>query len=196
MKTINKSAVITGLIALVIGVGIGVVGTVAKAGSSRTEQTETAVTNQVAASPSSNSGSAGQSLDPFREIQDMQAQMDNLFNQISSHVPSESQSQEIGYNPGYSLSLNLQDLKDRFVVHAFLPDTKDSDVNVKLENNHTLNVNVSSQQEQTSDKHNLATSVAEWGHYEQVIQLPSSVKSDRMKVVREPHELIITLPKA
>lgn len=45
--------------------------------------------------------------------------------------------------------------ENRYVVRAFLPDTKISDVNVKLENNKTLQVSVNNQQNQTTEKKNI-----------------------------------------
>ena len=92
-------------------------------------------------------------------------------------------------NPGYSLSLNVQDLKDRYEVRAFLPNAKDSDVNVSLQNSQTLKVEVSNQNTETSGKKDANTSVTEWGQYEQTIQLPAPVKTDQMKIEHQGHEL-------
>jgi HSP20 family molecular chaperone IbpA len=99
-------------------------------------------------------------------------------------------------NPGYSFSLNVQDLKDRFEVRAFLPNAKASDVNVSLQNNQTLKVEVSNKNTETSNQTNNVASVTEWGQYEQTIQLPAPVKADQLKIDRQGHELLITLPKA
>jgi len=138
-----------------------------------------------------------------QEIQDMQmqmdkmqAQMDKMLNQISAQFPSEPRLIGFPENSAYSLSLNVQDLKNRYVVRAFLPDTKVSDVNVKLENNQTLQVSVGNQQSLRSQKKNEVSTVSESGRYEQLIQLPSPVKAREMKIVRNEHELLITLPKA
>ena len=78
----------------------------------------------------------------------------------------------------------------------YLPDAKASDVHVTLDNGQTLKVEVNRKQSNASNQKNQTSQVAEWGQYEQVIQLPGPVKADQMKVKHEGHELIITIPKA
>ena len=126
----------------------------------------------------------------------MQLQMDQMFNRMSAQFRTEPRLDFFKENPGYSLSLNVQDLKDRYEVRAFLPNAKDSDVNVSLQNSQTLKVEVSNKNTETSGKKDANTSVTEWGQYEQTIQLPAPVKTDQMKIEHQGHELIITLPKA
>jgi len=185
----DKRTVIIGLIALAVGLAIGAGATELKTGAGKTE-------NPPASQPSTMSASGPSSAwDPFQQIRDMQMQMDKMFSQMSARFRSEPPFSGAAENPAYSLSLNVEDLKNRFVVHALLPDTKASDVNVKLDNQ-TLKVEVSNQQTQTSEKKNAPTSVSEWGQYEQVIQLPSPVKANDMKIDRNGHELTITIPKA
>ena len=126
----------------------------------------------------------------------MQDRMDEMFNRMSEQFRMEPGFHGFHQSPGYSLSLDVRDLKDHFEVQAFLPDTKLSDVKVSLENDQTLKVEVSNREKETSGQTNAATRVAEWGQYEQVVQLPSPVKAGGMKVMRKDHELLITLPKA
>lgn len=193
MNAINRRTVVAGLIALIVGVAIGV-GTVRlKAGTPGAGKMTNDTTNQMDALANP---LAGPAWDPFQEIHDMQLRMDRMFNQMDTQFHAQPQFSGIAENPSYSLSLNMQDLKNRYEVSAFLPDAKVSDVNVKLENNRTLKVDVSNQQAQSTDKTNLTTNVAEWGQYEQVIQLPTPVKANEMKITRKEHELLITLPKA
>jgi len=119
-----------------------------------------------------------------------------MFNQMSEQFRRESGFRGFNEIPGYSLSLDVRDMKNHFEVEAFLPDTKLSDVKVSLQNNRTLKVEVNNQENDTSGRKNATTSVAEWGQYEQVVQLPEPVKADEMKIERKNHELLITLPKA
>lgn len=194
MNVVKIVIITAGAIGLAAGFAIGV-------GATELEKrTATAGknTSEVVTQPSSAIGSSPNAgvltWDPFQEIRDTQMQMDKMFSQMSSEFRSEPPFSKMTENPAYSLSLNVENLKDRFVVRAFLPDTKVSDANVTLDNQ-TLKVDVSNQQNSTSGQKNLATSVAEWGQYEQVIQLPSPVKADQMQIERKDHELIITLPK-
>ena len=133
---------------------------------------------------------------PFQEMRDMQAQVDQSFDRIFDRLRSSPQF--IGFNdyPGYSLALDVRDLKDRYEVQADLPDVKPSDVHVSLKNGQTLDVEVNRKEAQTSEQKNAATSVTELSQYDQMVQLPTPVKADQMKIQREGHELIITIPKA
>ena len=203
MNTTRKSAVVTSLTCLAIGAAIGVAGMKLRAGTPETIRPANMATNQTLVPILQSPAVASGEWDPAKEIQDMQMQMDKMqvqmdktFDQMAMQFRNEPWFSGLPENPGYSLSFNVQDLKNRYVIRAFLPDTKVSDVNVKLENKQTLQVSVSNQESQTTNEKNIASNVSEWGQYEQLIQLPSPVKADDMKVVRHEHELLITLPKA
>jgi HSP20 family molecular chaperone IbpA len=133
---------------------------------------------------------------PFQEIRDMQAQMDRMFNQMNQQFQGEAGFHGFNDIPGYSLSLDVRDMKDRYEVHAWLPDAKASDVHVSLANNQTLKVEVNSQQTEKTGGTNVVSSVAELGQYEQTVQLPTPVKAAQMKVTRNGHDLVISIPKA
>ena len=133
---------------------------------------------------------------PFQEMRDMQARIDQSINQMYERFRSEPQLSGFKDFPGYSLSLDVRDLKHSYEIQADLPDAKASDVHVSVKNGQTLNVEVNRKQTETSDQKNAATSVIELSQYDQSIQLPTPVKADQMKIQREGHELIITIPKA
>lgn len=192
----SRSVIFVGVAALIIGVAIGVAGTQFRSKISGADRTANADTNHT-----NSALSGGPSLpspypwDPFQEIQKMQAQMDQEFDEMFQQFRTQPQFNLFQGNPGYSLSLNVRDLKDHYEVRAFLPDAKASDAHVTLENGQTLKVEVNSKQSSESAQKNQSSQVAEWGQYEQVIQLPGPVKADQMKVKHEGHELIITIPK-
>ena len=195
--SITTTTVIIGVVALAIGLVIGVTAAESGTGILGAKKMANTTTNQMLSASSSSLKPGGQAeWNPFQEIRGMQAQMDQMFNQMSEQFRMEPGFHGFNEIPGYSLSLDVMDMKNHFEVQAFLPDTKLSDVNVSLENNHTLKVEVSNQENETSGKKNAATSVAGWGQYEQVVQLPEAVKADEMKIERKNHELLIILPKA
>lgn len=191
----TRRMLVGGLVALAVGVAIGVGATEFGSGKSSTGKPTDASSSRSSSTVAPGAGLTAQTLDPFQQFGEMQMQMDRMFNQMSSELRSEPQWKGIPENPGYSLSLNVEDMKDRFVVHVFLPDTKASDVNVKLENQ-TLKVDVSNQLTEVSGQKNAPAPIAEWGQYEQTIQLPGPVKTGQMKIDRKDHELIISVPKA
>ena len=96
---------------------------------------------------------------------------------------------------GYSLSLDVRELKDRYEVRAFLPDAKASDTKVNLEGNR-LEVEVTHRQTEKQQNTNNVATTTEWGRYTQMVQLAGNLKRDQMKVERKEHELLITIPKA
>ena len=132
---------------------------------------------------------------PFKEMRDMQAEMDRLFERSYEQYRLNPELKAFTAEPGYSLSLNVRDLKNRYEIDALLPDVNASDVKVNLENNKTLQVLVS-ESETGRGKTVSPPALKEWGSYEQTIDLPAPVKSDKMVVDRKEHELVITLPKA
>jgi HSP20 family molecular chaperone IbpA len=133
---------------------------------------------------------------PFQELRNIQLQMDQMVNQMTTQFRMEPRLSVFTDTPGYSLSLHVRDLKDHYEVRAFLPDAKSSDVNVSLLDKQTLKVEVSNKSTETSNQKNANRSITEWGQYAQIIPLPAPVKGEQMKLDRPNHELLITLPKA
>jgi HSP20 family protein len=193
----NKTTTTTiiGFATLVIGLALGAAA--AETGSMPKITPKAYPTNQISSTASSNLKAGGlETWNPFQEMRDMQAQIDQSFDQMFVRFHADPQFSSFKDYPGYSLSLDVRDLKDRYEVQADLPDAKASDVHVTVKNGQTLNVEVSRKETETSDQKNKAASMIELGQYDQTIQLPSPVKADLMKIQREGHELTITIPKA
>lgn len=192
------TTVIIGVITLALGLVIGV--TAAESGtgifSAKARNSNTA-TNDVSSSSLNNPQSTSmEEWNPFQQIRDMQAQMDRMFSRMNEQFQGAASFHGFTDIPGYSLSLDVRDLKNRYEVHAYLPDAKASDVHVSLENSQTLKVEVDRQHEQESSMTNLVSNVVELGQYTQEVQLPTPVKADQMKITRNGHDLVITIPKA
>lgn len=193
----TTTTVIIGALTLAVGLAIGVTAAESHAGMSGAGSTAGTPTNQMSSTVGGSLQSGGlDQWNPFQEIRNMQSRMDRLFNQMNEQFQGQASFHGFNDIPGYSLSLDVRDLKDHYEVHAYLPDAKASDVHVNLENNQTLKVEVNSRQTEQSNKKTVSSNVAEWGQYEQVVQLPTPVKVDQMKVTRQGHELVITIPKA
>ena len=195
-KTITT--IIIGAITLVMGLVIGV--TAAESGigifGAKAKESNTA-TNDVSSPSLNNPQSASvDEWNPFQQIRDMQAQMDRMFGQMNEQFQGAASFHGFTDIPGYSLSLDVRDLKDHYEVHAYLPDAKASDVHVSLGDNQTLKVEVDRQHAQKSGMTNMVSNVVELGQYTQEVQLPTPVKADQMKITRNGHDLVITIPKA
>lgn len=190
-----STTLLIGVITLALGLVIGV--TVAEAGSTSAAKTANSG-SMTQSSANSQTGSLNE-WNPFAQMRQMQSQMDRMFNQMSRQFANQPGLSSFTDTPGYSLSLDVRDMKNRYEVHAYLPDAKASNVHVSLKNNQTLKVEVDSQHTvksgNTSGNTNTFSNVAEWGQYEQTVQLPTPGKADQMKIKRNGHELIITIPK-
>lgn len=203
----TSTALAAGAIILAVGLIIGV--TVARAGGSANSHAGNSADATGGTTLQAGGGSSSGVLNqwnPFQQMRQMQAQMDKMFTQMTRQFQSEPGLSGFTDIPGYSLSLDVRDLKNHYEVHAYLPDAKASNVHVSLKNGQTLKVEVNSQKtEETSNSSkashsgsvstNVVTNVSEWGQYEQTVQLPTPVKADQMKIKRHGHELIITIPK-
>jgi HSP20 family molecular chaperone IbpA len=148
--------------------------------------------------PAQAAGAPGESMawNPFQEMRDMQLRMDRMFDQMSSQFRMEPRLSLFSDNPGYSLSLRVQELKDRFEVRAYLPNAKAPDIKVSLLDKQTLKVEVTNKTTLASKPKAASEQGIEWGQHAQIIQLPAPVKSEQMKIDQPTHELIVTLPKA
>jgi HSP20 family molecular chaperone IbpA len=133
--------------------------------------------------------------DPFREMRSMQAEMNEMFRQSIARFHASPLMNPFGDDAGYSLSLDVRDLKDRYEVKAFLPDAKASEANVKLEGNR-LEVAVTHRQPGDLGSTSAPSVGTEWGRYTQVVELAGNLKSEKMKVQQKDHDLVITIPKA
>ena len=125
----------------------------------------------------------------------MQAQMDQMFQRSIRDFNMNPQMDIFKGETGYASSLDVRDLKNRYEITALLPDANVSDAQVKL-NGNELTVQVSGQQSQKEQTGNESLSTQSWGGYDQTVQLAGDLKAGDMKVTREPHELLITIPKA
>ncbi|MEI8289987.1 MAG: Hsp20 family protein [Verrucomicrobiota bacterium] len=200
-KTFGQPVVI-GLVMLFLGLLIGVT-------AEKYLVHDTAVTSQgrAAASRSLGGGTvqspapdtpfpgANDAWDPFREMRDLQAEMDKMFQRSISRFQLSPMMDPFKNDTGYSLSLDVRELKDRYEVRAYLPDAKATDANVKLEGNR-LQVEVTNRPTASRQNTNSLVQTGEWGRYTQVVELAGKLNSTQMKVEHKNHELVITIPKA
>jgi HSP20 family molecular chaperone IbpA len=135
------------------------------------------------------------SWDPFREMRDLQAEMDRMFQRSISRFNSSPMMDPFKNDTGYSQSLDVRELKDRFEVRAYLPDAQATDTNVKLDGNR-LQVEVTHRQANRLQDTNSVVNESALERYTQVADLPGRLNGSQMKVEQKDHELLITIPKA
>ena len=202
-KTVCKPMVV-GLVTLILGVLIGVAAE-RYVGRSSVLARNTRASDAASESPAGGSTPRQapdafdpdpfDSWDPFREMRSLQAEMDEMFRRSIARFRMNPQMNIFKDDAGYSLSLDVRELNDRYEVRAFLPDAKASDSKVKLEGNR-LEVEVTHRQMEKQQGRNERAPATEWGRYTQMVELAGNLKSDQMKVERKEHELLIIIPKA
>jgi HSP20 family molecular chaperone IbpA len=92
-------------------------------------------------------------------------------------------------------AVNVEDQKDKYVVHFTLPTQDVSNVNVNFEDGE-LRLTAREQKETPKKPSQGAPTTVERGQYEEMITLPGPVKEDQMQVNRQANAVIVTLPKA
>ena len=134
--------------------------------------------------------------DPFTQMERMQEEIDRTIRHAAEQFQLGMGGAVFRPDAGYSSQFDLRDRKDHFEVRAYLPDAEASDMNVKIDNDRTLRLSVGHQKREAKKDNDRETSVTELGHYEEVVTLPEAVKSADMKVKRNGHEVVVTIPKA
>jgi HSP20 family molecular chaperone IbpA len=134
--------------------------------------------------------------DPFRHMQQMHEEIDQIIRRATERFQLGPGASLFRPDAGYSSSFDLRDREDHFELRAYLPDAEASDVSVKIDDDRVLHVTVGHKKEQLKKENESEAKVTQLGRYEQVITLPESVKGSDMKVDRNGHEVVITIPKA
>lgn len=191
METLRHKPWLLAVATLVIGVAIGFgVSTV----TSRSGHASAAAKSSSVRSPDSTM--ATDVVDPFSEMERMQADVDRAIGRATDSFRLTAGSDLLRRDLGFSSSLDVRDRKDHFEISAYLPDTEASDVKVVTEGDKTLRVTVSQKKEDKRDTANGTSSFSELGQYEQLVTLPEAIRSQDMKVERNGHEVVINVPKA
>ena len=127
-----------------------------------------------------------------REMQRMQDRMDQLTRDLMSGLPNQT---SITQKPLFGSTVNVENEKDKYVVHFYLPDRDISSVKVDLKDNQ-LHLTASEQSNKETANKMGSTSEYSAGTYSQLITLPGPVHADQMKIDRKEGTVIVTLPKA
>jgi HSP20 family molecular chaperone IbpA len=193
MITINRKTTMVGIVTLIaglaLGLGIGV-------WSVKNSQASNAPAARINSDNQESIVTRSDEWDPFRQMERMQEEIDRAIRNATEQFQLGPGATAFRPEAGYSSSFDLRDRKDRFELRAYLPGVKASDVNVKIDNDRTLHVSVTQRKQETKKTSGVNATVTELGQYEQVVTLPQPVKSSDMKIERNGHELVITVPKA
>ncbi len=188
MDTTRKTtlvALVTLLVGVALGLGVGIWGVRSSRASS--VPTSSATNPMTSAAKNDKPGASPAETEEWvdRAIRHATEQLE-LGNSASIFRP----------DAGYSSQFDLRDRSDHFELRAYLPDAEASDVNVKVDDDRVLHVTVDHRKHEIKKDSAHEARMTELGRYEQVVTLPEAVRSNEMKIERNGHEVIITIPKA
>jgi HSP20 family molecular chaperone IbpA len=124
------------------------------------------------------------------EMRQMEQRMNSVFqNGFGNKVFNGTNVLQLGS------AVNVEDQKDKYVVHFALPTRDVSNVNVNYKDGE-LRLTASEQKETAKSPSTGTPATVERGRYEEMITLPGPVKEDEMQVNRQANAVVVTLPKA
>jgi HSP20 family protein len=127
---------------------------------------------------------------PFgRELGSLRREMDDLWNRFFGETPLARRFAE-----EWSPSADLSETKDSFIVKAELPGLEAKDVNVSISGDVlTIKGEKKREGEEKDEHHHYVERY--YGSFQRSLQLPSSVKTDKIEAAFDKGVLKVTLPK-
>jgi len=129
----------------------------------------------------------------FGQMEEMQRQMDRMFENSFGQFPQFPQLHGFFDEPRFDSLFDLQAEGDDYVIHAYLPERDMDNVNVSIEGQ-TLKIEAKAESPENK-KQNTPFRTRKTS-YSQVIMLPGPVQVEKMKVDKKEGMLVVTLPKA
>ncbi len=131
----------------------------------------------------------GKEWDPFRELRELQRNMDNIFNASWENLPDRL-SQEATWLP----SLDITEDKDNILIKADLPGVKQSDIDVSVSDD-ILTIKGERKQEQEVKDRKTHRIERFYGSFCSSISMPEYVDASKIAATYKDGVLEISLPK-
>ncbi|HET8575963.1 MAG TPA: Hsp20/alpha crystallin family protein [Methylomirabilota bacterium] len=130
------------------------------------------------------------SVDPFRDLSDMQSELDRVFDSFFGR-PTGAPGMERVWAP----AVDMYETKDELVVSAELPGLNEKDIHLSITGD-VLTLEGERQWSQETKQENLHRSERWYGKFERALPLPIPVQADKVKAKYRDGVLTISLPKA
>jgi HSP20 family protein len=129
-------------------------------------------------------------LEPLREIDTLQRQMNRLFDTL---IPTTNGNE----TPGLTLSpaAELEETDDAIHLRLEVPGLEPKDINVEATRESIL-ISGERKTETRTEKNGVTRSEFRYGKFQRVIPLPSQIKNDKVQAEYKNGILHLTLPKA
>lgn len=122
---------------------------------------------------------------PWREMETMRHQLDQLFNEMSQPVDDQK-----AWRP----AIELQDGGDHLVLRAELPGMTAADLNVEV-TREAVSIQAERHQTETAEHQSVVKSELRYGQFRRVVTLPVAVQNDKVQADYKDGVLTLTLPK-
>lgn len=131
-----------------------------------------------------------QAMDPFRDVTDIQGQMNRLFDNLLGRPAHMGGMEQIWAPP-----LDMYETKDELVIAAELPGLNQKDIHLSITGD-MLTIRGDRQPNQEVAQQNYYRGERWWGKFERTLPLPIPVQAGQVKAAYRDGVLTVTLPKA
>jgi HSP20 family protein len=135
-----------------------------------------------------------QLFDVFKEFDNMQREMDQLFGRFSLNNRGNPYFDDVFGGFTSSPAMDFIEEADRYVIRVDLPGADDSTIDIKIEDGRlTLSAETSEQKDEENSNYRRSERYA--GKLERTLTIPPDANSTQMTSSLEDGVLLITLPK-
>ena len=127
---------------------------------------------------------------PFRDLVSIQDEMNRLFDDFFGRPLARTEWTEGVWSP----TVDVSEDKDNMIIKAEMPGMKKEDVKISIQDN-VLTLKGEKKQEKEEKDKNYHRVERSYGSFCRSFQLPTSVKTDKIKANYRDGVLNITLPK-
>ena len=126
--------------------------------------------------------------DPFRNVSNLQAQVNRLF---ESTLPDRGSDSSL---TTWAPAVDIYETENELVLKADLPDVNEKDIDIRIENN-TLSIHGERKFEQEVKEENYLRVERSYGSFTRSFTLPSTVHTEAIKAEYKNGVLRVEMPK-
>lgn len=137
-----------------------------------------------------------QNWDPYQEIERMQHEMDQMFNEAFGRFDRSPDFRHLYKDRSVAPDIDLKDEGDKYIAMVNLPGTQESDLSVTLENQVlTISGRLDYEEQNTDSYGNTIFRERRSGTFNRSVTLPEPVEEGGMQTELDNGVLKITIPK-
>ncbi|MBD2211762.1 Hsp20/alpha crystallin family protein [Calothrix sp. FACHB-156] len=129
-------------------------------------------------------------VEPFREIDTLQRQMNRLFEEL---MPTTNGGESIGF--GFVPAAEMEETDDAIRLKLEIPGLEAKDINVEVTTD-SVSISGERKSETKTEENGVARSEFRYGKFQRVIPLPSQIQHEKVEAEYKDGILKLTLPKA